>query len=738
MSKLAKRKASAGSHQPSKKQKLPQKPQRHTYTGPSIRGDALKWKPVPLPSRLEDAEGLYELEEIDDVDVVRDESNGHIMFKPKVAADVDQNAGDDEVAGDEWAGFDDADPEPANAVDSTLHQPVKGILKPSASTKTLAPQKSKTKPQQKKDENSAAARFDVLLEQSEEKRVDVSAWKELDLSPTTLSQLSRLGFSSPTPIQTASVPPILAGYDVIGKAVTGSGKTLAFGIPIFETWLSRDNDVPAKGDIAQRGTILALILAPTRELALQLNRHLNELCIGLERRPKIVAVTGGLSIYKQQRQLEDADVVVATPGRLWEVMNDASTIQNMDALVDRLKEIKFLVVDEADRLLSEGHFKEVEEILDALDRTVIEEDEDQDSAMSTSQSQRQTLVFSATFHKGLQQKLATKQRHGKRLDSNLLNNQQSMEYLLRKLSFRDEKPTFIDVNPTSQMATELSESIVECSAMKKDLYLYSVLTQHSGKKTLVFTNSIAAVKRITAFLQALKLPAVGLHSTMPQKARLRSLEKFTNQSMVLIATDVAARGLDIKGIEQVIHYHVPRTADMYVHRSGRTARAEDSGTSVLLCSPDEVAGVRRLILEVHKTDEPPEIVQLDGRLVHQLTPRVTLAQKITDAMQAKEKTASKDGWLRTAAEELGVDYDSDEFESQGQRGKRGRGGGRAKKEKDNATISKDQIWQWKSELDGMLKERINLGVSERYIASGRVDVEALLDGRSDGIFLGSR
>jgi ATP-dependent RNA helicase DDX24/MAK5 len=311
-----------------------------------------------------------------------------------------------------------------------------------------------------------------------------------------------------------------------------------------------------------------------------------------------------------------------------------------------------------------------------------------------------------------------------------------MEYLLRKLSFREEKPMFIDVNPTSQMATALSESIVECAAMKKDLYLYSIMMQNPGKKTLVFTNSIAAVKRVTTLLQALKRPAVGLHSTMPQKSRLRSLERFIAQNTVLVATDVAARGLDIKGIELIIHYHVPRTADMYVHRSGRTARAESSGRSILLCSPDEVAGVRRLIIEVHKTDEPPDTIQLDGRLVQQLEPRVTLAQKITDSTQAKEKTASKDGWLRTAAEELGVEYDSEEFETHGHRGKRGRGGGRAKKEKENATISKDQVSEWRSELDTLLKKRINLGVSERYIAGGRVDVEALLEGKMDGAFLG--
>ncbi|KAJ9607177.1 ATP-dependent RNA helicase [Cladophialophora chaetospira] len=734
MSKTAKRTGPPRPDQARKRRKVSQPSQRKAYSGPAIRGDALKWKTVSLPSRLEDAEGFYGLEEIEDVDVVRDETNNHVMFQPRSLAALETGNGVNDF-NDEWSGFDDGEQATKPPSESAPVE-TEGVPNLSKPVKYDVKQKPQSRSQQA-DDFVADMSFDVLLERSEESQVDISAWKDLELSPTTLSQLSRLGFRQPTPIQAASIPAITEGHDVIGKAVTGSGKTLAFGIPIFESWLSREMS-STKESSKPAKAILALVLAPTRELALQLNRHLNELCAGLETHPRVIAVTGGLSIYKQQRQLEDADIVVATPGRLWEVMNDASTNRDVDALLDRLKAIKFLVVDEADRLLSEGHFKEVEEILDALDREVIEEGQEHAAAKTSSKSQRQTLVFSATFHKGLQQKLATKSKPGKRVDSNLLSNQQSMEYLLRKLSFREDKPTFIDVNPASQMAAALSESIVECSAMKKDLHLYSILMQNPGKKTLVFTNSIAAVKRVTAFAQALKQPAVGLHSTMPQKSRLRSLEKFTAQSAVLVATDVAARGLDIKGIELIIHYHVPRTADMYVHRSGRTARAENSGRSILLCSPDEVAGVRRLIIEVHKTDEPPETVQLDGRIMQQLEPRVTLAQKITDATQAKEKSASKDEWLRTAAEELGVEYDSDEFESQGQRGKRGRGGGRAKKEKESATTSKNQVSQWRSELESLLNKRINLGVSERYIASGRVNVEALLAGKTDGAFLERR
>ncbi|KAK5048331.1 hypothetical protein LTR84_006001 [Exophiala bonariae] len=741
MSKIvSKRKAVGPEQKPKKKQKLSGSITKSiSSTAPKIkvRGDALKWKSVTLPGRMDDAEGFYGLEEIDDVEVVRDESNNQVMFQPKSNELVDENKNTEEFD-DQWSGFEDETPSNDQKTDAKKKSTKSVKSTKSANVTKSENDNSKSTPPpnaEEEDDIDDDVHFSLLSDTVDDSHVNVSAWKELDMSPTTLLQLARLKFSSPTPIQAAAIPAIRQGHDVIGKAVTGSGKTLAFGVPIFEHWLQNQSSVSEVDDAAP---ILALILAPTRELALQLNTHLNALCIGLEKRPRISAVTGGLSIYKQQRQLAHADIVVATPGRLWEVMNDNSAAaENTVELMDRLKQIKFLVVDEADRLLSEGHFKEVQDILDALDREVFDEDQPGELGQP-SKSTRQTLVFSATFQKDLQQKLTAKRKHGNLPKSELLSNQQSMEYLLKKLNFRESKPTFIDVNPTSQMAAALDESIVECGAMKKDLYLYTLLMQNPTSKTIVFTNSISAVKRLNQLLQNLKQPAVALHSTMPQKSRLRSLERFAAQRSILVATDVAARGLDIKGIELIIHYHVPRTADMYVHRSGRTARAQSSGRSILLCSPDEVAGVTRLILEVHKSNKAPDILETDRRVVTRLEPRLSLAQKITDASLAREKTSSKDEWLKTAAEELGVDYDSEEFESLGQKGRRGRGGGKAQKEKEKSAVSKDQVHQWRSELDGMLNKRVNLGVSERYLAGGSVNVEALLNGQMGGAFLKGR
>ena len=676
-----------------------------------VRGDALKWKRLPLPDRLDDAEGFYDLEEIDDVEVVRDEKN-HVMFKAK--EDATGKAEHDGEHDEDWNGFDD---EEADGVvpDASMLTDGNDSVPKSARVNHV---KSILKSSHVDPENGP---FDVLSNHESSEHTDVSAWSDLGLNDEMLSAVSSLGFARPTAIQTSALPPILEGLDVIGKAVTGSGKTLVFGIPILQKW-----SAPSM----IKGIPTALILAPTRELAHQLSEHLTRLAEGMSEQPRIVRVTGGLSILKQQRQLERADIIVATPGRLWEVINDSQ------GLIERLKQIKFLVVDEADRLLTEGHFKEVEDILQTLDREVI--DNNAKDEAEPRNPNRQVLVFSATFHKGLHQKLAGRLKATSA--TNLLSNQQSLAYLLQKLPFRS-KPVFLDANPISQMSEHLDESIIESPAMEKDLYLYALLLQNPRLKTLVFTNSISSVKRLAPLLQNLSLQALPLHSSMPQKARLRSLERFTSTSQpqnILLATDVAARGLDIKSIDLIIHYHVPHSADMYVHRSGRTARAEQKGRSILLCSPDEVVPTSRLIAKVHASGISPQISNVDREVIKRIRRRVDLAQKIVETEQAREKSNSKDDWLKKAAEDLGVDYDGDEFSKEERRNQRGRGGGKAKAQTEKAERGKEEVSRWKAELRELLANKVNMGVSERYLAGGRVDVDAILRGKSDAMFLEGR
>lgn len=650
---------------------------------------------------------------------------------------------------EEWEGF-GTSPVEQDSSSST----VKSAASSSRKTVPKAPQiaskaqklRAKKESQKSKVENfQSKNEFEALVDATTGE-VDVSAWQPLDLASQTLSSLARLKFASPTPIQAAAIPEILDGHDVIGKAVTGSGKTITFGIPILEHYLktrvSEEPEMKNSSDKEHQYPPIALILSPTRELAHQLSLHLTDLCSNaLSSGPLIATLTGGLSLHKQQRLLANADIIVGTPGRLWEVISGGH------GLIKWLRKIKYLVIDEADRLLSDGNFKEVEEILNALDRTVedSEENVDGEEEVIETGTGRQTLIFSATFQKDLQQKLA-----GKRTPSSgdLMGKQESMEYLLKKLNFREEKPKFIDVNPVSQMASSLKEGIVECGGLEKDLYLYALLLHNPHTRTLIFTNSIISVRRLTPFLQNLNISAHALHSQMPQKARLRSVERFSSPSSpssILIATDVAARGLDIPSVQLVVHYHLPRTADMYVHRSGRTARATKSGSSVLLCAPEEVLGVRRLVAKVHARNSSLEAddgnkffmrtIELDRRVVARLKPRAALSKKISDASLAKEKKGHEANWLRTAAEDLGVDYDSEEFAA-AEGSKKGRGQGRKKAEKEARGLTKGELGALRAELKQMLSQRVNVGVSERYLTAGGVDVDELLNGGRSSEFLG--
>ncbi|KAI1649326.1 ATP-dependent RNA helicase MAK5 [Daldinia loculata] len=703
-----------------------------------ITADSLRWRKAKLPDMFNDSEGFYGLEEVDDVEVIRN-SNNTVEFRAAVHSTDEENEENgeeesDEVQSDEeFEGFNDEPSAQATSGSASLSL-TNADENTKSETKTTPKEGAKAqKKQKKKDskqiedpelETNVFAGMDAADETQDE--VDLSAWVSLDLSPQILESLAKLKFLKPTRIQAATIPQILAGHDVIGKASTGSGKTLAFGIPIVEKWLELSDSDDVSQDASK--IPLALVLSPTRELAHQLTEHIKNLCAGLPNSPYVCSVTGGLSVYKQQRQLAKADIVIGTPGRLWEVLSSSSE------LTSNFRKIQYLVVDEADRLLTEGHFQEAAEIFNALDRVEEDENEEEEATLSP----RQTLVFSATFHKGLQQKLAGKGR------SNLMSEKDSMEYLLKKLNFREEKPKFIDVNPVSQMAEGLKEGLVECGAMEKDLYLYALLMLYPNVRTLVFTNSISSVRRLAPMLQNLNLQTNPLHSQMPQKARLRSVERFTGtnqgQSSILVATDVAARGLDIPNVDLIVHYHVPRAADVYVHRSGRTARADKTGLSILLCSPEEVVPTRRLIAKVHSSTDRGtrknffvQTLDMDRKLVNRLKSRVTLAKKIADAGLAKEKGSKEDDWMRNAADELGVEYDSDEMQQVGKWG--GRGGGRKEKQDQARAMTKAELGALRAELRELLSKRVNAGVSERYIATGMVDMDELLRG-AKGEFLG--
>ncbi|KAI4086746.1 MAG: hypothetical protein LQ344_007315 [Seirophora lacunosa] len=726
-------------YKPRKKQKIGDGASiKQDTNAESVTLEALPWSQVNIPDRLDDAEGFFGLEEISDVEIVRDEKLGRVEYRlPSSAARHTANAPDskEEI---EWEGFDESQSESDGDRPKPDHSP-KDLEAPAVH----ASKKLKRNTPVKLPKSNG---FDVLQDDSVDE-VDVSAWNHLRLPSEILTSLAKLHFAQPTLIQSSSIPEIIDGHDVIGKASTGSGKTLAFGIPILDYYLRQSHDShrsrSERSTEERRYPPAALILSPTRELAHQLSAHLTDLCSNVNSaKPTIATLTGGLSLQKQQRILANADIIIGTPGRLWEIISSSK------GLMPWLVQTKFLVLDEADRLLSQGHYKELEEILNALDRInddgqISKPGESAPNIHHSTQS-RQTLIFSATFAPSLQSKLS-----GHLKAHNSSSSTDSLTHLLRRLNFRTT-PKFIDASPLSHLPTSLSEHIVECSALEKDLYLYALLLCHfPASRTLVFTNSINSVRRLVPFLQNLNLPAHALHSQMPQKARLRSLERFSASTTkdegktekggsILVATDVAARGLDIPNVSAVLHYHLPRAADAYVHRSGRTARKGLPGASVLICSPEEVQGMRRLVVKVHATSSSStapnqgiRTLDLDRRIVARLKQRTVLAKDIADAGMAKGKKGHEDKWLRDAAEELGVEYDSEAF-----RDGSGKGKGKKRKGERARGASGQDIAGMKAELKALLARRVNVGVSERYLSAGGWDVEALLEGGGGGEFLG--
>ncbi|KAL8867530.1 MAG: hypothetical protein Q9174_005606 [Haloplaca sp. 1 TL-2023] len=707
--------------------------------------NALPWTQATLPDTLDDAEGFFGLEELSDVEVVRDEENGRVEIRhSKKPDDGKTSHGDDAFEEEEWTGFDDPD-----SVGDSKVAKATPRLNGTASREHVDPE------DQALDALDETTSFGVLDDVVDDEASDVSAWHPLGLSRSVLASLAKMRFKLPTAIQSSAIPDILSGHDVIGKASTGSGKTLAFGIPILEYYIKNSGSVKTKhksrkSQAERESPPTALIISPTRELAHQLSAHLTDLCSHIPSpAPVIVTLTGGLSLQKQQRILANADILIGTPGRLWEIIS-TSTSTN---LTPHLQKTKFLVLDEADRLLSTGHYQELEEILTLLNKT------SEDGTSPSQTSERQTLVFSATFDPSLAQKLSSHKSTSS--SSTPRSKDGDLTHLLSRLSFR-ATPKYIDVSPTTHLPASLKSYLLTCSPLEKDLYTYSLLLLHFPiSRVLVFTNSIAAVRRLVPLLKNLNLNAQALHSQMMQKARLRAVERFASASAsskdagggkgkgggtgtVLVATDVAARGLDIPNVDAVIHYHLPRATDTYVHRSGRTARQLKPGTSILLCAPDEASNLKKLVAQVYpangmgksgKGDGGLKSMEIDRMVIARLKERVSLAKRIADAEMAAVNEGKAKKWWRDAAEELGIDPDSPSEELFGGKG-RGKGGGaqsaKGKGSRRNAKAegtSKSEVADMKARLRGLLSRRVNTGVSERYLSAGGVDVEALLEGR---------
>ncbi|PIA40092.1 hypothetical protein AQUCO_02500070v1 [Aquilegia coerulea] len=499
---------------------------------------------------------------------------------------------------------------------------------------------------------------------------DYYEWNELRLHPLLMKSIYKLGFKEPTPIQKACIPAAAhQGKDVIGAAETGSGKTLAFGLPILQRLLQEREktarSLPEQGnadeDDLEENFLRALIVTPTRELALQVADHLKEAAKFTDIR--VVPIVGGMSTEKQERLLKHRpEIVVGTPGRLWELMSGG------DEHLVELHSLSFFVLDEADRMIESGHFHELQSIIDML--PVLCGPVEGNSQMTQNcltvsnlqRKKRQTFVFSATIALSADFRKKLKRGSIKSKESKDDGRLSSLEALSARAGMRPDA-AIIDLTNASIVADKLEESFIECREEDKDGYLYYLLSVHGSGRTIVFCTSIAALRHISSVLHILGINILTLHAQMQQRARLKAIDRFrVNDNAVLIATDVAARGLDIPGVRTVIHYQLPHSAEVYVHRSGRTARASSDGCCIALISPNDRSKFTSLCKSFSK--ESLQRFPLDNALMPEVMKRLSLARQIDKILRKDSQEKAQKSWFERNAEAMELEVDDNDSEEE--------------------------------------------------------------------------
>ncbi|KAJ8763914.1 hypothetical protein K2173_003696 [Erythroxylum novogranatense] len=596
--------------------------------------------------------GFYSLEEIDEVDygliIPNEEGKPEKKSRQKK---LKGNAGDGEVEVGETG-------EEENVEDKKKRKKRRKKKKknaPEATTKAIPTDVNDSKED---------------LEEGPVDETEFYSWNELRLHPLLMKSIYRLGFKEPTPIQKACIPAAAhQGKDVVGAAETGSGKTLAFGLPILQRLLE-ERDKAAKildemgeeaGKLAPKGLLRALVITPTRELAMQITDHLKEAAKGINIR--IVPIVGGMSTEKQERLLKARpEIVVGTPGRLWELMSSGEK-----HLVE-LHSLSFFVLDEADRMIENGHFRELQSIIDMLPTTSgTLEGHSQDTQTcvtfsSLQRKKRQTFVFSATIALSAEFRKKLKRGSLKPKQSTTSDGLNSIETLSERAGMRPNS-AIIDLTKASILADKLAESFVECTEEDKDAYLYYILSVHGQGRTIVFCTSIAALRHISAILRILGINVWTLHAQMQQRARLKAIDRFrSTEHGILVATDVAARGLDIPGVRTVVHYQLPHSAEVYVHRSGRTARAFTDGCSIALISPKDTSKFAALCKSFSK--ESFHRFPLEESYIAEVMKRLSLARQIDKIVRKESQEKAKKTWFERNAESLELSLDNEDSEEE--------------------------------------------------------------------------
>ena len=366
----------------------------------------------------------------------------------------------------------------------------------------------------------------------------------LGLAAPLTAALAKLGFARPTPIQAQAIPPLMKGRDLVGIARTGTGKTAAFALPILHKLATDRRPAP-------KGGARVLVLSPTRELASQIAQSFRDISGGLPL--EVAVVFGGVPHGAQIRALRQGlDVLVATPGRL---------IDHLDARVAALGAVEFLVLDEVDQMLDLGFIKPIRRIVRDLPK------------------RRQNLFFSATMPADI-----------RALAGELLSN-----------------PVEVGVTPVAKTADRVEQSVVFVEAARKRDLLVELFGDKEMSRVIVFTRTKRGADRVAKALDEAGVDAAAIHGNKSQGQRERALGAFrAGKTRALVATDIAARGIDIDGVTHVVNFELPEVAEAYVHRVGRTARAGNAGRAISLCDHAErdlLRAIERLTrVSLAKTD----------------------------------------------------------------------------------------------------------------------------------------
>ena len=369
------------------------------------------------------------------------------------------------------------------------------------------------------------------------------SFNELRLAEPIVRAIATEGYTTPTPIQIKAIPEVLAGKDVLGCAQTGTGKTGAFAMPILHR-LAKSKPATARPHTRNRkgpfaGRPRALVLCPTRELATQIFESFRAYGRNLPLRH--VVVFGGVNQARQVRELRaGTDVLVATPGRLLDLMGQG--------LID-LSVVEVLVLDEADRMLDMGFIHDIRRVVDKMP------------------ARRQTLLFSATLPGEI-----------RRLAGSLLH-----------------EPVFVQVASETSTADGITQSVYLVARQDKPTLLARLLRRDAVDRTLVFTRTKHGADKLVKTLRRSGIAAEAIHGNKTQNARTRALHEFkTGRTPVLVATDIASRGIDVEEITHVVNFDMPHVAETYIHRIGRTARAGASGIAVSFCDREELEHLRAI------------------------------------------------------------------------------------------------------------------------------------------------